>query len=364
MKIKTQNHTIFLMVGPSNCGKSYFVDEMNERLNRIEITGLNSPNVQIISSDKIRRDLLGSPCLHKHDKEMLHASDGAFDMLFKKLETVTSYPINANFVFVDTTGLSKMFRDRVLEIAKKNHYNIDCVIFDFKERIDYYRYMNEYDDRYVVSKHIKRLRTETFREIKSKDFTNIHKIKTNEYDDIEIELENYHQHNKLSPDVEYLIVGDVHECIDEFKTLLEETGFDDGNNTDKKVILIGDYIDKGDKLEETINYIYSKPCHILIVLGNHEHYVYRRLNDEIKPNEELELKYFGSIKKLESDENLKRKFQELVERSMPFFTHRDFIVTHAPCEKKYLGKMDSFSLKHMRNMSVGDLVLFYHSDMG
>jgi predicted kinase len=69
---------------------------------------------------------------------MLEASDQAFHMLFERLKTVTSFPINAEFIIVDTTGLAEAFRLKVCDIASENNYNIEVILFDYKEREDYY----------------------------------------------------------------------------------------------------------------------------------------------------------------------------------------------------------------------------------
>lgn len=180
----------------------------------------------------------------------------------------------------------------------------------------------------------------------------------------------------------------------------------------KKIILIGDFIDKGVNPKDTIEFVYKnwKSGKILMVLGNHENYVYKalkgtllernidlssvdgelltkitidprfknllsiynNLDDQedfktlLKDSEgvnknklmdiikkvridHLENNYFTSISLLESNEDLKSKFFELVEASRDFLSHRDFIVTHAPCKNEYLGKVTGNALKHQRN---------------
>ncbi len=87
-EFKLSLHTILITVGPSHCGKSTFLTQflrpqIDHRL-----------NVQYISSDEIRRDILGQK-LHKYHPLMMESSKQAFELLYKKKEMVTSYPINA-----------------------------------------------------------------------------------------------------------------------------------------------------------------------------------------------------------------------------------------------------------------------------
>jgi len=57
---------------------------------------------------------------------------------------------------------------------------------------------------------------------------------------------------KLPLDMEYIVIGDVHGCIDELKTLLAKQGFFPNRegllqitpeNQDKSIILLGDFIE-------------------------------------------------------------------------------------------------------------------------
>ncbi|WP_144526428.1 ATP-binding protein, partial [Bacillus pumilus] len=83
-----------------------------------------------LSSDRIRQEVLGYD-YDKYDQVMLEASEQAFHLLFERLKMVTSFPVNADFVVVDTTGLAEDFREKVREIARSNHYNLEVIVFDY-----------------------------------------------------------------------------------------------------------------------------------------------------------------------------------------------------------------------------------------
>lgn len=169
---------------------------------------------------------------------------------------------------------------------------------------------------------------------------------------------------QLPSNHEYIIIGDVHGCIDELKTLLKNQSFhtDTNNllqvtpqNENKSIVLLGDFVDKGseEKLTQTIEFLQQNYQHLnqerqrlYLIKGNHEMMVYRYLIDDptliITPksirNKE---KYYNSVTLLEKNPQLKKLFLELYAVCQPYFYYdysEDFSVTltHAPCEEKYL----------------------------
>ena len=181
---------------------------------------------------------------------------------------------------------------------------------------------------------------------------------------------------KLIPNnYQYIVVGDVHGCIDELKTLLKEQGFNTNEegllevtslNEHKSIVLLGDFVDKASdvKLTETIEFIYKNYKHLnqqrkrfYLVLGNHEDMVYRYITNDstiiVNPktikNREL---YYNTVALLEKEPELKKLFIELYNVCDTYLHYKkdsDFSVTltHAPCEEKYLAKDDKTSRKKM-----------------
>jgi len=366
LKITTNVHTIFLLVGSTECGKTTFA-------NNILIPGLAKKdesrnyetNVQYISSDAIRRELLGIN-YSKHSQVMLEASEQAFELLFTKLKMVTSFPINAEFVVVDTIGLSEEFRDQVIAIAKEKSYNVDVVLFDYKNVRDYYS--SDLSKR-LIENHVARLRREVIPNLKRGKYQNVHRIREKNFFDssaFEIEIENMEEYisRKLPSKYEYLIVGDVHEQVSSFKALLSRAGYKIENDmievTEKtknvRILLIGDWIDKGTKTKETIEFIYKNRSWFFFIKGNHENFVSKYLRGELKDSgvgQDLINDFFTSIATLEKDEALREKFYELVDESKEFYHYisddrPSYFVTHAPCKNKYIGKMDAHSSRQQR----------------
>ncbi|UFJ41725.1 ATP-binding protein [Brevibacillus humidisoli] len=158
MLIKTSLHTVFLLVGPTECGKSTFSDKvLVPQLQFYDPAKNYRTNVQVISSDDIRREILGY-AYDKDDAVMMEASEQAFDLLECKLRAVTSFPINAEFVVVDTKGLSEEFRNQVCHIAEQNNYHVEVILFDYKDAGEYY--LEETKNRSLIAKDVRRLRME------------------------------------------------------------------------------------------------------------------------------------------------------------------------------------------------------------
>ncbi|WP_284642023.1 metallophosphoesterase [Paenibacillus silviterrae] len=374
MEIQTRVHTIFMLVGSTECGKTTFAKEVLIPGLRFEDTSRNvRANVQYLSSDQIRQEVLGYE-YDKYDQVMLESSEQAFHLLFERLKMVTSFPVNAEFVVVDTTGLSEDFRAKVKEIAFQNNYNLEVIVFDYRKREDYYASERS---KKLITNHINRLKKEVLGSLPREGYGKIHKVRAkdfyvaeegranSEYQIIVGDLDAYLA-TILPQDQQYIIIGDVHECVDDLKGLLLDHGYkiEAGKLvvTDKlkqtKIILVGDWIDKGKQTNDIVQFLYDNREHFYFVLGNHENFVDKYMKGEINGvDQELLHTYFDSTQVLLNDPELLEKFQHLVSISKPFFWYvgtkgPSFYVTHAPCRNKYIGKLDTNSVRHQRNFRI------------
>ena len=361
-------HTVVLLVGPSGCGKTYFSKHHLIPQVRRQLAGdLARVNIQYLSSDDIRRELLGDADLTynfgRNTHEMQAVSEQAFAMLYKKLELVTSYPVNAELVIVDTTGLNLGFRNKITSIARQANYNTCCIAFTYKERDEYYKFIEETHSIAVVSDHIKRLNREVMAELRKRDFDTFLYIKKKDFSDIEVVVEDAAQYAShfLPTHLEYPIIGDLHGCYDELMELLAQLRFEvvDGKivnkPSNKKPILLGDFIDgiDMDGVEKVINFLYDNREHFYFVTGNHEHFVYRHYKKDLDPKslppQEIINTYFATTWLLALKPDVADKFCVLKEMSKEFLLGPNFIVTHAPCEESALGKLHPTALRNQRN---------------
>lgn len=384
MEIRTKVHTILMLIGPTECGKTTFAERvLLPKLSlENEERGLRG-NVQLLSSDRIRQEILGYE-YDKYDSVMLESSEQTFTLLFERLKLATTFPINAEFVIVDTTGLSEDFRQKVREIAKDNQYNIEAILFDYRKRSDYYA--SERSKR-LISTHINRLKKEVLPVLAKEKYDAVHRIKAKDFGgaeagtsaqasdseapqeastDYSVVVENERQYVDciLPRGRDHIVIGDVHESLDALKGLLLDYGCKLEEDriilperlANTSFILAGDWIDKGKRTRDMVEFLYLNRQHFLFVKGNHENFVYKYLRGEISGMDgELLDSYFDSIPILQEDAELRAKFDELVEASQPFYRrigvgegHPSFYVTHAPCENKYIGKLDAYSQRHQR----------------
>jgi len=374
MDIQTRVHTVFMLVGSTECGKTTFAKEVLIPGLRFEDVSRNvRANVQYLSSDQIRQEVLGYE-YDKYDQVMLESSEQAFHLLFERLKMVTTFPINAEFVVVDTTGLSEDFRAKVKEITFLNNYNLEVIVFDYRKREDYYASERS---KKLITNHINRLKKEVLGSLPREGYGKIHKVRAKDFyaaaegranPEYKIVVENLDAYLKtiLPQEQQYIIIGDVHECVDDLKGLLLDHGFkiEAGKliATDKlkqtKLILAGDWIDKGKQTKDIVQFLYDNREYFYLVLGNHENFVDKYINGDIKGvDQELLHTYFDSTQVLMSDPELQGKFQHLVSSSQPFYRYvgargSSFYVTHAPCRNKYIGKLDTNSVRHQRNFRI------------
>lgn len=233
-------------------------------------------------------------------------------------DTFSSYPKNTHFIILDVDNYENIKND-VEYIADKNNYNIQYVYAsDQKIEISFIDWL-EYTNKLIPS--------------------------------------NY----------DWITIGDVHGCFNEMMILLTEYyGFEYDDTTRELIdtektknlgiIFVGDLVDKSsdEDLEETIRFIHKNMGvwgdRLQLILGNHEEMVWKWVtNDtslEITPERlDQKVKYYNTSILLENNEELKKMFLEIYNKMKGWVKTKDFIVTHAPCEIKYLEKMDSDSLK-------------------
>ena len=126
-------------------------------------------------------------------------------------------------------------------------------------------------------------------------------------------------------------IGDIHGCFDSFKRLMEETiqiKYGD------KVILLGDYIDRGTQSKEVVDYIIDlqeKDFDVIPLLGNHEAMLLDAINNKnavplwIQNGGAETLKSFG----INSVANLQSKYIDFFKRLILFYSIEEYLFVHA-----------------------------------
>ena len=345
-------HTIFLTIGPSNCGKTYFCKNvLMPQIQKLKpLPNRKKESCCYVSSDDIRR-MLTNQDFDKNDFAMMAASKEAFEVLYRIVDSATSFPVNSEFVIVDTKGTNEKFRNRILEIAQKNNYQVAIVIFNYKNFEDYAAHgdLNKHISidirrtRELARSGLKKLpQVKQVVAIKSPDFSNCEDIFS--FDKHELYSKCILNNNK-----QVVVISDIHGCYDELLELLAiyEIKVDKhkivSNPKDYEIVINGDFIDKGPKTFDVIDFCYENLDILKIVTGNHENRLYKELYNNL---EHISEPWFDTYEVI--DEEHKDKFKAIFEASLPFVMNDKFIATHAPAAFKYLGKIDGKSQARQR----------------
>lgn len=344
-----QLHTIILLCGPSCCGKTFYAkNHLIPGLKRL--AGGFPLNIQYLSSDDLRLEILGDPAMNLRDQgnsqRLRFTSQAAFRRLEFQLEQVTAFPVNAEFVIVDTTALDADFRNAMIAIARKNHYNIDLVLFDLPTR-EYNRYAGGAG---YVRDHVRRLRTEVFPNLGSAQYGQVVRVRDRENPPAVEAIDDFSLYRRCHYADTAAIVGDIHGCLDALLEIEKAAG-------NLPLIVLGDVIDKGPDSLGVLRHMRANPARYpLFVLGNHERYVHRYLAGENKESPAHD--YYTSIPQYAGNAEFAELVAWYVAEAVPFVKMRDAVyVTHAPCENRHIGKLDKVSLRQQRYMPVADDLL-------
>lgn len=300
----------------------------------------------------------------------------------------------------DKGKVSSIFLDRIKEICDRNQYSMVPIVFNFQHHAMYYPH--DQDQKNPISSIEKDLIKSQIKNLKNNILPNLSMypqkiiIKNNcqwkiiefsdQFDDqFRQELLNYQRcflpnnghKNK------YLIIGDVHESVNTFKKLIIESGgFDidpngrvtlrllreqeqkdkekrDDDKYPNRIIQVGDLFDKGGQTIEMLKFVNANLDNDDIftwIRGNHEKKLLQLILNpsEVEQLEKMPeyssiLKYcFTAYKQLFADEKKDyyiNIFKKYMIKTVPWcYYHgnhlKSWYVTHAPCDQKYLGKMD------------------------
>ncbi len=126
-------------------------------------------------------------------------------------------------------------------------------------------------------------------------------------------------------------IGDIHGCFDALKELVENKI---QLQKDDKLILLGDYIDRGDKSKEVVEFIIElqgKGFDVIPLIGNHESMLLDVYENEknisrwILNGGDLTLKSFeiSSLKDIES------KYMKFFKDLIYYYSFEDYLFVHA-----------------------------------
>ncbi len=355
MHIDIAPHSIILLIGPSNCGKTFFAKNiLAPQLRALPAPAYRSSvGVSYISSDECRWELLGDDTIDRHNYQMLPPSYLAFDLLFKKIETAASWPVNNEFIIVDTKGVNDTFRKQIYRIAKEKSYSVVAVLFQFADAGEYYvegtpKHINK-----SIMRDAEKMRSGLRRELQT---NHVHAvtIPSRKAAREAVVISSGHENflRCCVSDKDTLIIGDVHGCYDELLSLLARDGIEvapDGkivkNEHEHNIVLVGDFLDKGPKISECLHFVAANIClpNFKAVIGNHERRDYREIAEGIP---RVMPAAFDAYDRLSVED--KELFVSIFPKLVPFVRNTMFVATHAPCRIRHAGKLDNASMRNQR----------------
>jgi predicted MPP superfamily phosphohydrolase len=126
-------------------------------------------------------------------------------------------------------------------------------------------------------------------------------------------------------------IGDIHGCFDQFRVMVEERI---KIRKSDRIILLGDYIDRGFKIREVIDYIIDlieNDYDVIPLIGNHESMMLdaidneRRLSNWFMNGGHETLYSFG----IESPDKLNKRYLDFFRNLRYYYIQDQFIFVHA-----------------------------------
>jgi protein phosphatase len=333
MKLTIPELSLVVLIGSSGCGKSTFAAK-------------HFKTTEVISSDFCRG-------LVSDDDNDQTVTNTAFDIL----HYITSKRLMlGKLTVIDATNVQESARKPLIQLARDYHCIPVAVVFNISERVCQDRNKNRTDRQvgeHVIKKHTQQLR-KSIRNLKKEGFRYIYVL--NSPEEVE-QVEFYRQplwNNLKHEHGPFDVIGDVHGCFDELKSLLESMGYcieaDIDNFTytsykvshpeGRKVVFLGDLVDRGPKITEVLKLVMSmvKMGNALCVPGNHDVKLLRKLNGR-----NVQITH-GLDKTLEQLENEPQEFVEEVKSFIDGLVSHyvlddgKLVVAHAGLKEEFQGR--------------------------
>lgn len=142
-------------------------------------------------------------------------------------------------------------------------------------------------------------------------------------------------------------IGDIHGCFDSFKELIETQI---QLSKDDKLVLLGDYIDRGNKSKEVVDYIIDlqeKGFDIITLLGNHEMLLLETLEDRKNLSKWIQNGGTETLKsfKIELVNDISPKYLDFFKNLQSYYSFEEFLFVHAGFNDKVVNPFqDTYSM--------------------
>jgi protein phosphatase len=265
MKITIPELSLVVMIGVSGSGKSTFARK-------------SFKPTEILSSDYFRG-------LVSDDENNQEATNDAFEALHfiarKRLAA-------GRLTVIDATNVQPESRKPFVEIAREYHCLPVAIVLDLPERLAHERNKARSDRDFgphVIRQQSQQLHR-SLRSLQREGFRHVFILRTPE-EVAQALLERQPLWNNLKHERgPFDIIGDIHGCFDELVQLVrklghevDETSFTIRPATARKIIFLGDIVDRGPKISESLKLVMNAVADgtALCVPGNHDVKLMRKL---------------------------------------------------------------------------------------
>ena len=330
MLIKIPDPSLVILIGASGSGKSTFAHK-------------HFKPTEILSSDFCRG-------IVSDDETDQSATTDAFEVLhFIAAKRLAA----GKLTVIDATNVQPDARKPLLALAHEYHYLTVAIVLNIPAKLCQERNVGRQDrefGQHVVRNQTSQLRR-SLRSLKREGFRNFLYVMSSpeevEAAQVERQLLWTNRKDETGP---FDIIGDIHGCYDELLELLTELGYDISTKEEgrivvnsplgRKVIFVGDYVDRGPKVVEVLRLVMEmhKAGIALCVPGNHDVKLARALRGK---NVTTTHGLAESLSQLENEsEEFKTQIAEFIEGLISHyeFDNGKLVVAHAGMKKELQGR--------------------------
>lgn len=257
MTLRLPELSIVLLIGPSGSGKSSFARK-------------HFKPTEIVSSDVCRG-------LVSDDENDQSVTPRAFELLNFTLRQRLAL---GRLTVVDATNLNPEDRARLVAIAREFHVLPAALVFKIDESICHERNALRPDRDFgpqVLKRQFSQLRR-GLKHLKKEGFRHVTYLRNpEEIDAVEGIVREPLWNNRAGESGPFDIVGDVHGCYDELRTLLSELGYTVADHVvshpaGRRLVFVGDLVDRGPDSPNVLRLAMAsvKAGSAICVPGNHD----------------------------------------------------------------------------------------------
>jgi protein phosphatase len=274
MEINIPTLSLVILIGPSGSGKSTFAKA-------------HFAPTEVISSDYCR-------ALVCDDENSLEATRDAFDLLHYIVEKRLA---RGKLTVVDATSIRANDRKPLVQLARQYHVFPVAIALTIPKKVCQTRNARRTERADMNPTVVHRQYSQMRRSLGSlgrEGFRYIYKLESEEIVNAATVTRSKLWNDKKQEHGPFDIIGDVHGCFDELADLLGKLGYAiTGKSTvpafegpiyahpeGRKVVFIGDLVDRGPRILDTLRLVYNmvKSGHALCLPGNHDIKLLRKLN--------------------------------------------------------------------------------------